>query len=199
MQRLQNHRPLFIDGRGALVDAGYIYVGAAGTDPEIEANQLDLFIDQALTTPIAQPLRTSGGMIVDGANPVFVYLAEADYSMTIRDANGQVVDYIPTSAVTTVAYQPLSDDLTAIDGQANTAYGLALLLLANQDALQAAVGLPDALPLAGGTVTGDITRQGAGVHPFFYDSTITGGRIFITAAGAADPTSEPGDIWLQTS
>lgn len=199
MQRLQSPYPLFIDGRGALVDAGYVYIGAAGTDPEIEANRLDLFTDQALTTPIVQPLRTSGGLIVDGANPVFVFMAEADFAITVRDANGQLVYYIPSTAVTAIAYQPLDTDLTAIAAQANTEYGIDLLTLANQAALQGAVGLPAALPLAGGTVTGDITRQGAGIHPYFNDPAMTGARIFITAAGAADPTSERGDIWLQTS
>jgi len=39
-------------------------------------------------------------------------------------------------------------------------------------------------------------KQLAGVHAYFADSAMTGGRIFITAVGAADPTSQPGDIWL---
>lgn len=198
MQRLQNPFPLFIDGRGALVDAGYVYIGDADADPTIEANQLDLFTDQDMTVPIAQPLRTIGGLIVSGANPVFVYLAEADYSITVKDANGQLVYYIPSVALAGApTYQPLDSDLTTISGQANTAYGLALLTLANQAALVAALGLPAYLQLTGGTVTGNIVRSTKGVHPYFNDAAMTGGRIFVTAAGAADPTSQPGDIWLE--
>lgn len=52
------------------------------------------------------------------------------------------------------------------------------------------------LPVAGGAVTGAITRAGAGVLPYFADAAMTGGRIYLTAASGADPTSQPGDLWL---
>lgn len=197
MQRLGNPFPLFIDGRGALVDAGYIYVGVAGQDPE--SDPIDLFVDQDLTIPIAQPLRTLGGVIVSGENPTFVYMAEADHSIRVRDANGQQVYYVPSVALASVAYQPLDSDLSAIAALSTTAYGRALLTLANQAALQAALGLPAALPLVGGTVTGNIVRSGAGAHIYHNDAALTSGRIFITAADAADPTSLAGDIWLRVS
>jgi hypothetical protein len=45
-------------------------------------------------------------------------------------------------------------------------------------------------------MTGNLVRSGAGVHAYFADAAMTGGRIFITAVGASDPTSQPGDIWL---
>lgn len=50
-----------------------------------------------------------------------------------------------------------------------------------------------ALPAAGGTVTGNIVRSSKGIHPYFNNSSMTGGQIYIQAAGA-DPTSNPGDI-----
>lgn len=201
MQRLNNPLPLFIDTRGALLDGGYVYVGVADEDPEEEANQLDLYIDQDLTIPIEQPLRTLGGMIVSGQNHVFVYMAEADYSIRIRDQNDTLVANVPSAAVAAggTSYQPLDSDLTAIAALATTAYGRALLTLANQAALQAAVGLAASLPLTGGTMTGNIIRTGKGVHVYHNDAAMTGGRIFVTAAGEADPTSQAGDIWLQTS
>lgn len=43
------------------------------------------------------------------------------------------------------------------------------------------------------TVSGNITRETKGVHAYFNDPLMTGGRIFMQAAGA-DPTSLPGDI-----
>lgn len=52
-------------------------------------------------------------------------------------------------------------------------------------------------PLAGGTVTGAITRSGRGVHPHFNDAGMTSGRIFIQATGGGDPTSAPGDILME--
>jgi hypothetical protein len=61
MTRLVNPVPLFLDGRGALLDAGFIYIGTAGTNPETLANRLNVFWDKALTIPAAQPLRTLGG------------------------------------------------------------------------------------------------------------------------------------------
>jgi hypothetical protein len=49
------------------------------------------------------------------------------------------------------------------------------------------------LGTAGGTMTGNITRNAKGVHPYFNAAAMTGGQIYIQAAGA-DPTSNPGDI-----
>lgn len=51
----------------------------------------------------------------------------------------------------------------------------------------------EVLALAGGTVTGNIARSTKGIHPYFNNSSMTGGEIFIQAAGT-DPTSNPGDI-----
>lgn len=49
------------------------------------------------------------------------------------------------------------------------------------------------LPLAGGTMTGNIVRSGKGIHPYFDNASMTGGKIYIQAAGA-DPTANPGDV-----
>ena len=195
MQRLNSPYPLFIDGRGALLDAGFIYVGIADGDPETDP--INLFLDQALTVPIAQPLRTLGGLIIDGANAVYIYFAEADASVRVRDADGYLVSYTPRIAVASIAYQPLDTDLTAIAALTTTAYGRALLALANQTALQAAVGLPPALAATGGNVSGNIVRTGAGAYFYAADAAMTGCRVFFTVNGAADPTGQPGDIWLE--
>lgn len=50
-----------------------------------------------------------------------------------------------------------------------------------------------ALPTAGGTMTGNITRSGKGIHPYFNNASMTGGQIYVQAVGA-DPTANPGDI-----
>src|SRR6186997_223435 len=137
MTKVVNPLPLYLDGRGFLLDAGYIYVGAANTNPETPANRLQLFWDNALTIQAAQPLRTLGGVVVNGQNPALVFLAEANYSMTVKDADGVLVQNIPSAADTggaAVSYQPLDADLTAIAALATTAYGRGLLILANQAA-----------------------------------------------------------------
>jgi len=199
MTKVVNPLPLYLDGRGFLLDAGYIYVGAANTNPETPANRLQLFWDNALTIQAAQPLRTLGGVVVNGQNPALVFLAEANYSMTVKDADGVLVQNIPSAADTggaAVSYQPLDADLTAIAALATTAYGRGLLILANQAALKSATGIPDPLPLIGGTVTGNILRGSAGAHLYHNTAGMNSGRVFLTAEGAADPTSLAGDIWL---
>jgi hypothetical protein len=134
--------PLFLDGRGALLDAGSIYIGTPGDDPEIVGNQIDLFWDYARTIPAPQPLRTLGGVIVNGHDLGLVYFAEPNFSVTTRDADGNLVAYIADAFdLGGASYQPLDSDLSAIAGLATTIFGRALLTLADQAALQAAAGI----------------------------------------------------------
>jgi hypothetical protein len=202
LQRLENLTPLFLDSRGALLDAGKIYLGTAGADPEL--SPIAVYWDSALTQVAAQPLRTLGGVIMNGENPANIYFADGDYSQRVRDADDVLIEAYSFSSATAitgagggVSYQPLDSDLTAIAALTTTTFGRSLLTLANTAALQALVGNTGGLALTGGTMTGNIVRSGAGVHAYFADAAMTGGRIFITAVGAADPTSQPGDIWLQ--
>jgi hypothetical protein len=191
MTKLSNPEPMFLDASGALMDGGHIYVGVANGDPR--SNPIVVYFDSALTIPATQPLRTLGGLIVNITTPVSIFFAEPDFSMRVEDVNNALVFYSP-SVYPSTAFQPLDADLTTIAGQANTAYGMALLLIGNQAALQAAVGLPAALPLVGGTVTGNILRQGAGVHPYWADAAMTGGKQTISASGGSDLTVNPGDL-----
>lgn len=199
MTKVVNPSPLYLDGRGALLDAGYIWVGQPNTDPEIVANQYPLYWDKDKTIAAPQPLRTLGGVVVKGQNPAFVFLSEANYSMTIRDADNVLVQHIPSAADTgdpVASYQPLDSDLTAIAALATTSYGRNLLCLANQAALKSATGIVDCLPLVGGTVTGNILRGSAGGHLYHTNASMVNGRVFLTPSASADPTSQPGDIWL---
>jgi hypothetical protein len=192
MQKLGNPVPLFLDTTGALLDGGHIYVGIVDGDPE--ASPIDLFWDVALTVPASQPLRTIGGLIVNGTTPAAVFISQDDYSMRVTDAQDVLVAYSPSVYTNTSGFQPLDSDLTAIAALGTTAYGRALLTLANQAALQSAVGYT---PFTGGTVITNIVRSSAGVYPYWADAAMTGGRIFSTVEGAADPTSQPGDIWFE--
>lgn len=196
MTKLTNPTPLFLDGRGALLDGGFVYLGVAGSDPETPANRINIFWDKALTIPAAQPLRTLGGVIVNGSNPGMIYFAETDFSIRINDANGLAVSFVSTAFdLGGVAYQSFDADLTAIAAIATTAYGRGLLTLANTAALKAATGIVDSLPLTGGTVSGNIIRASAGVHPYFANAAMTGARIYgPDATGTADATSQPGDM-----
>jgi hypothetical protein len=148
MTRLVNPVPLFLDGRGALLDAGFVYIGTAGTDPEVLANQLPVFWDKALTDPAFQPLRTLGGAIVNGGNLGFVYFSAADFSISTRDADNNLVAFIPTAFdLGGASYQPLDADLTAIAALATTAFGRGFLTLADATAARALLALGTAATL----------------------------------------------------
>jgi len=194
MNRLVNPVPLFLNRRGNLLDDGSIYVGTAGSDPE--AFPISLFWDAGLSIPAAQPLKTLGGVIVNGGNAALVYMAEDDYSIRVYDADDAITQNTPSARDLNANYQPLDADLTAIAALSTTPFGRSLLTLSNQAALKTATGIADALPLTGGTVSGPILRAGSGAYAYFADSAMTGGRIFVSATGGGDPTSQPGDIWL---
>lgn len=194
MTKLTNPIPLFLNARGTLLDAGYIYVGEAQADPE--TTSIDLFWDAALTIPAAQPLRTSGGRIVNGGTPSSVFFAEDDFSLRVRDADGGIVDYSPTVYPDAPAFQPLDSDLTAIAALSTSPFGRSLLTLANAAALKAATGIADSLALSGGAMTGTITRSGAGAHFYHVNPAFTSGRVF-GPEYTSDPTTLPGDVWLK--
>lgn len=196
MQRLENPFPLFFDEHGALVDAGYIYVGVADADPEV--SPVDVFWDAALTIPAAQPLRTRGGIISNAGTPALVFMAVADYSLRVRDADGNLISYIPAaSGGGGVSYQPLDADLTAIAAVGTAAFGRSLLAAVSAAAAKALLGIVNSLPSTGGTVTGNILRSGAGPHLYHKDGALVSGRVFLTVNTAPDPTSLNGDIWLK--
>lgn len=195
MTKLTNPLPLWLNARGTLLDGGYIYVGVANADPEDQP--LDVFFDDERTIPASQPLRTLGGLIVNEASPSQVFLAEDDYSLRVRDADGNLLSYTPSVADAGAQFQPLDSDLTAIATLATTPFGRSLLTLANAAALKSATGIPDCIPATGGTASGNIVRAGAGTHIYWADAALTSGRVFVTANTAPDPTSLPGDLWFK--
>ncbi len=187
MTKLANPVPLFLDTRGALMDGGHIYVGVVNGDPEV--SPIDLFWDFAQTQPAEQPLRTIGGQIVNGVVPSPVFFSQSDYAMRVTDQNDALVFYSP-SIYADVSFQPLDSDLTAIASLVTTPYGRSLLTLGNQAALVAATGIAPALPLTGGTVTGDILRQGSG--GYVYTTTGAGAKIYPPLpVGTPNPATGP--------
>ena len=149
MTRLVNPIPPWFDARGALLDGGYIYVGNPSTDPTVVANQLPLFWDLARTLPAVQPLRTVGGVIVNGLNVARVYFASADFAITVKDANSNLVWSVPSAFdLGAASYQPLATNLTTIAGLAAlTSIGQGILTAANAAAAQALLGLGTSAPL----------------------------------------------------
>lgn len=114
----------------------------------------------------------------------------------------QTIKWVLTDASGTVK---VTVDDVLISAAAPTVSAGLLTFLAGSAALPVANGgtgstsAPNALtalgavPAAGGTVTGDITRSGKGVHLFYSSASMIGAEVFVQAAGA-DPTTNPGDV-----
>lgn len=94
----------------------------------------------------------------------------------------------------------LNNGIRTVMAQLRAAFNAALSSFFSANTLADA---RSALKVAGteGTepMTGNLVRQGAGPHLYHATGTFTSGRVFVTVAGAADPTSLPGDIWIQTA
>lgn len=195
-QRIGNPFPYFGDRRGRPLTGGKVYLGEQGADPQ--TSPVSAFYDSDLSQAAAQPINVIGGLLVnESGNPTQVYVDEDEYSIRVRDADGAEVSYLASATFETDQFQPLDSDLTAIAALATTTYGRALLALADAAALRTYAGIVAPLPLAGGSVTGEIKRSGAGAYPYMADAGYTVARIFVTANGAADPRTQVGDIWFE--
>lgn len=80
--------PVFHDLTGAPLEAGYIWIGQAGTNAQ--ASPVQVYWDADLTIPITQPIRTLAGYPSRNGSPGAIYVT-GDYSITVRDKNSVVV------------------------------------------------------------------------------------------------------------
>jgi hypothetical protein len=102
MQSIQSPLPQFFDLDGSPLDAGFVYIGVAGSNPE--TTPVDLFWDLDGTQPAAQPLRTVAGYITRTGKAALVFVSTLNYSLTVRDRNGRLIystlSIVPTSVTT---------------------------------------------------------------------------------------------------
>jgi hypothetical protein len=75
--------PLFTDTAGQPLDNGYVWVGEANLAPQ--TNPISVYWDADLTQQASQPLRTSGGYIVNAGTPAVIY-TEIDYSILVQNS-----------------------------------------------------------------------------------------------------------------
>jgi hypothetical protein len=80
--------PIFTDIDGQPLEAGYIWIGAANLDPQV--NPINVFWDAALTIPTGQPIRTLGGYPARNGTPARLYV-NSDYSIRVQNRNGSTV------------------------------------------------------------------------------------------------------------
>ena len=75
---------------------GYVYIGVENLDPI--TNPVQVFYDQNLTIPAAQPLRTIGGYISRNGSPAKIYVS-GNYSVLVKTQNNVQVYYSASSAL----------------------------------------------------------------------------------------------------
>jgi hypothetical protein len=166
MSRLANPLPIFLDGRGALLDAGYIYIGTVNTDPEILANQLPLFWDAALYHSGTSALADLGRRHRQRRQSrlrLFQRCGLFDHHPRCRP---NLVDYIKDSTGTgataiSAARQRSHHDLRPSE---HRLMAWRCFILANQAALQGAVGVGNGGPSRQGhrsSVPQQYRRQGS--------------------------------------
>ena len=74
---------------GSPLDAGFLFFGEYGKDPELFP--VEVFWDADFTVPAAQPIRTRNGYPVRNGSPTKVYLKTAQHSIAIKNRNGAFI------------------------------------------------------------------------------------------------------------
>jgi len=81
--------PQFHDRAGNPIEAGYIYVGAAGALPL--NTPITAYWDAACTVPAAQPIRTTNGYPTNNGAAARFYVNANDFSITVNDSTNSLV------------------------------------------------------------------------------------------------------------
>lgn len=87
--KVQPPYPLFHDIDGRPLDAGYIYIGEAGKNPEVYP--IPVFWDENLTVPAEQPIRTRNGFFAKNGRAGKIFVSNADCSITVKNKKKVVV------------------------------------------------------------------------------------------------------------
>jgi len=80
---------VFFDRSGDPLDAGYIYIGLPGINPEVAP--ITVYWDSSLTTTAAQPIRTLAGYPSRNGSPSGIFVNQSLYSILIKDKNGTLI------------------------------------------------------------------------------------------------------------
>ena len=93
--------PFFVDLQGLPLQAGSIFFGVAGQNPETDP--VTVYWDAAGTQPALQPIRTINGMPIRSGTPAAVFINAVDYSMTVKTASGELVMYVASNSASQAA------------------------------------------------------------------------------------------------
>lgn len=79
----------FTESDGSALEAGYIYLGTSGQNPE--TNPIAVYWDDALTQPAAQPIRTIGGYPSRNGSAAKLFVDSSSCSITVKNRNGGLI------------------------------------------------------------------------------------------------------------
>jgi hypothetical protein len=86
--------PIFTDIDGQPLEAGYVWIGQANLDPQV--NPINVYWDAALSIPATQPIRTLGGYPSRNGTPARLYV-NSDYSIRVMNKNGSTIYSAPAA------------------------------------------------------------------------------------------------------
>lgn len=185
-----------------LFDTGLFSI--IGLDSEIEVGSKLYWCVANTTTPA--DTYTTPALNVENTNPVLagadgrfpeIWLAPGDYKYVLTAPDGSPADPLHTVDDFNVPDSPPSFDPSLDDFLAgNEPLPIASGGTGETSAVNALSAL-GGLPLAGGTVTGNITRSTKGVHLYFNTAGMSNGAVFLSIDSDPDPTSAAGQIWLK--
>lgn len=70
---------------GSPLDAGFIYFGEFGKNPE--THPIPVYWDADFAVPAAQPIRTRNGYPIRNGSPCKIYLKQAEHSLVVKNKN----------------------------------------------------------------------------------------------------------------
>lgn len=85
--------PYFTDNDGSALEDGYIWLGEENMNPQ--TNPVAVYLDDAFTQPIAQPIRTRSGYPAINGAIVRLY-TQVNYSIQVTNKNGSLIYSAPT-------------------------------------------------------------------------------------------------------
>lgn len=164
-----------------------LYWYEAGTSTPV-----DTYSDPDLNIPNTNPVLADAG----GRFPQ-IWLAPGDYKYILTAADSTPADPIATVDDLNVSSEPPSFSPSLDDFLS----GAAPLPVSSggtgaASAVNALTNL-GAFPAAGGNVTGNITREGNGVHIYWAVAAMNSGEAYLTASADPDPTNAAGEIWFK--